>query len=110
MEGGSSSKSAVIVIDVQNDFCAVEEGCALFDRSLTDKDKYIFEGSFLYPSKGLEHLRSFISRVREELPHLPLIFVRSSYPENRFASDGVPRLCIRGSKGWNFHPPFEPKS
>src|SRR3989338_2119478 len=88
-------QTAVIVIDVQNDFCLDEPGNSYFDRQVREvRDD-------LAPMQAMvvHHLIPFIERVRTAGG--PIVYIQSCYHEGQYAD--MPHLCLEGTQGWELY-------
>ena len=86
---------ALLVVDVQNDFCLAQPGFAYYDRQAMEKrdDLSPIVDTF---DKGISPL---IEQSRKL--GLQVIFVKSAYGEGQFAD--MSRLCIPGTEGSDFY-------
>ena len=85
-------KTALMVVDVQNDFCLREPGFAYFDR----QEKAGREDLKPIEDTIDRYLIPFIARSRES--DLYIVYLQSAYEQGQFPD--MPNLCIEGTRGW----------
>ena len=90
-----TDNSALIVVDLQKDFCASEQGCAYFERQLIENR----DG--LTPIQKMidNYLMPFIDKARKS--NLHIVYIQSIYKEGQFQD--MPKLCLEGTRGWELY-------
>ena len=90
-----SQNTALLVIDVQNDFCQRGEKFA-YGRREIEKNRDDLAPIQYMVNKNLVKL---IEKARQN--NVNIVFIQAEYKENQFKD--MPKLCIKGSEGWKFY-------
>ncbi|RLG42831.1 MAG: hypothetical protein DRN78_02810, partial [Thermoproteota archaeon] len=97
-----SHNTALLVIDIQNDFCQRGEEFAYGKREI-EKNRDDLSPIQYMVNKNLVKL---IEKARQN--NVNIVFIQAEYKENQFKD--MPKLCIKGSQGGEFYkvkPDFE---
>ena len=88
-------RTALVVVDVQNDFCLDEAGCAYSDRQVKENR------DDLTPIQDTidNYLMPFIKIARKN--NLYTAYIQATYERGQF--EDMPDLCVEGTKGWEFY-------
>jgi len=90
-----SQNTALLVIDVQNDFCQ-RGGEFAYGKREIEKNRDDLAPIQYMVNKNLIKL---IEKTRQS--NVNIVFVQAEYKENQFKD--MPELCIKGSEGWEFY-------
>ena len=86
----ADSKTLLLVIDIQKDFCAWGSGYAYYERNHHDV--------IALQDMVDNNLFPFIKEAQE---HIKVAYIQSSYRHNQFPE--MPNLCIPHTPGWEFY-------
>lgn len=86
--------TAVIVVDVQKDFCSDKKGFAFFDRQEREGKK----GEMRLIHRAVDRILPFIEKIRKANGHI--VYIQSTYLHGKFPE--MPDLCLDDSPGKEF--------
>ena len=89
------NKSALIVVDIQKDFCASEPEYAYFERQIRENRDDLTSIQNMVDN----YLLPFIDRARKSSLHI--VYIQSRYKEGQFQD--MPKLCLEGTNGWGLY-------